>query len=818
MGVEPVTVLLVMDQPSQVHAIQTLLDSTLEQQFTLTHVSQLSDALDSLRHETFHVILLALKTPDDALSAVADLRRAAPCVPVVVLQAGADDEYALRIIQAGAQDCLDTRTVQAYSLIRTLRLAIARAQVPGSMPVPLFSSQALLDDLPYGVIILDSAGRPVFSNKAGLLMTREHATWMSPFIASDSVTQIMDATGNALAASMTPGGRALDGEVIHRQRYRVQQSNHREEVLLDVSAAPVRDSMGAITGAIVVFIDVTQEQHLVKTMGMLLDELLSSEARYRTLVEQLPVTVYKSEPHVPYADTYISPHIETLLGFTPLEWLAKSDRWREQIHPDDREYIVHAVLTAFAASEPYKLDYRMITRDGSIVWVSDEARIVTSDRGQPTFMQGVLLDITARKQAEEAQHRRAQVQRILASLTLLATATLDAETMLPRLCREAAVAFNLYNASVFLLEDHATLRFAVSAQPDAAVGARFPMDTPYFVAGRAVMERRALYDNRYATRPLPDILDALARAYTPIKSVLAAPIAIGDEIVGSLTLTSEQHDRFGDDDLAAVTDIADVVGRALHNAQLYAREQDLAAQMRRIEHWRTALLRMMSHEVRTPLGQILGFTELLTGEAGNLGDRARRYLDNVQIAATRLNIVVQRSLDLLRLHAEDVAFAREPVDVDDLVGTAIAGQQSFAASRGIALHSTSAMPRMEVSGDRQLLHQALDILLENAVKVTPRGGHVNVTVEPRLASVEIGVRDGGKGVSQEVRDAVLVGEADDLLDRQHSEAELSLLMARRIAELHSGMLQWTEADEDRTGFILLLPRPDEKQRTVHNRA
>ena len=130
------------------------------------------------------------------------------------------------------------------------------------------------------------------------------------------------------------------------------------------------------------------------------DELSAAEAKYRALVESLPAVVYTSSLGRAGRWSYVSPRITDLLGFTPEEWLADPDIWFHQVHPDDRPEQLLEEAAARESGEPLEAEYRMLTRSGKTIWVRDEAVVVENDDGRPLFIQGVLVDITRRKELE----------------------------------------------------------------------------------------------------------------------------------------------------------------------------------------------------------------------------------------------------------------------------------------------------------------------------------------------------------------------------------------------------------------------------------
>ncbi|HEY7730807.1 MAG TPA: EAL domain-containing protein [Gaiellaceae bacterium] len=135
--------------------------------------------------------------------------------------------------------------------------------------------------------------------------------------------------------------------------------------------------------------------------------LHGAEARFRTLVEQLPLTVYIDAIDEASSNIYTSPQIESMLGYTTQEWLADPLLFVRLLHPDDRERVLAVHAHTHATHEPLCVEYRLIARDGRIVWVLDEARIISDPSGGGQVLQGYLLDVTARKEAEELLRHQA---------------------------------------------------------------------------------------------------------------------------------------------------------------------------------------------------------------------------------------------------------------------------------------------------------------------------------------------------------------------------------------------------------------------------
>ncbi|QDU99194.1 PAS domain-containing sensor histidine kinase [Lignipirellula cremea] len=125
------------------------------------------------------------------------------------------------------------------------------------------------------------------------------------------------------------------------------------------------------------------------------------EARYRTLVEGLPAVTFMAALDEGLNELYVSPQIETLLGFSQEEWLGNPILWYSQLHPDDRKRWHTEFAVTCSTGKPFNSIYRFYSRAGNVVWVHGEAKVIRDEAGRPLFLQGVAFDITQMKIAED---------------------------------------------------------------------------------------------------------------------------------------------------------------------------------------------------------------------------------------------------------------------------------------------------------------------------------------------------------------------------------------------------------------------------------
>ncbi len=133
-----------------------------------------------------------------------------------------------------------------------------------------------------------------------------------------------------------------------------------------------------------------------------------AEERYRVLVETVPAVTYTDRANGTYPNIaiYTSPQIEALVGYSAEEWLDPTrDLWQERLHPEDRAWVLAADARSKSTGEPFGAEYRLLAKDGRVVWVRDEAALMRGENGEPLYWQGVLVDVTDRKEVEEALRR-----------------------------------------------------------------------------------------------------------------------------------------------------------------------------------------------------------------------------------------------------------------------------------------------------------------------------------------------------------------------------------------------------------------------------
>jgi PAS domain S-box-containing protein len=196
------------------------------------------------------------------------------------------------------------------------------------------------------------------------------------------------------------------GDVAFRSEYRMQSNDGRVVWVRDEAVPIARDDEGHITFQGVMF-DITDRK-------VAEERLLAAETRYRSLVEHMPVVAYLVDHVADPPERYVAPGVTELTGYSQGEWISDPHLWSSILHPDDRRRVLDAWDVATNDGAPFRGEYRLIARDGHVVWVLDDARPVERGDQSGSFVwQGVLVDVTARMEAEQRVRDAEQTYRTL---------------------------------------------------------------------------------------------------------------------------------------------------------------------------------------------------------------------------------------------------------------------------------------------------------------------------------------------------------------------------------------------------------------------
>ncbi len=155
--------------------------------------------------------------------------------------------------------------------------------------------------------------------------------------------------------------------------------------------------------------------------------LREAEVKYQSLIEQTPAVVFLDKADENETGVYISPRVEDLTGYSPAEWLADSNLWDRLIYEEDHSRISSAYEASHGNGLPFVEEYRIVHRDGHIVWIKENTHLIRDAAGQPLYWQGILLDVTSEKESQVARRESEERFRRVFHTSPIATCVVTLE-------------------------------------------------------------------------------------------------------------------------------------------------------------------------------------------------------------------------------------------------------------------------------------------------------------------------------------------------------------------------------------------------------
>jgi signal transduction histidine kinase/CheY-like chemotaxis protein len=322
-------------------------------------------------------------------------------------------------------------------------------------------------------------------------------------------------------------------------------------------------------------------------------------------------------------------------------------------------------------------------------------------------------------------------------------------------------------------------------------------------------------------------------------SFLGVPIITGQEIIGVISVQStEQVNRFDEDDKRLLSTIASNVGVAIHNAKLF--EDTIKAQAEAEEakniaeganEAKSAFLSTVSHELRTPLTSVIGFAKIIRkrltdkifplintkdSKIGRIKDQIAQNLDVVVSEGERLTTLINDVLDLAKIEAGKMEWHIENVEMASVIDQALASTAAVFDAKNLKLKKKIAKDLPTIKGDRDKLIQVLINLLSNASKFTDQG-EVICAAGVDGSDFVISVTDTGMGISAEDQPKVFdkFKQVGDTLTDKPKGTGLGLPISKEIIEYHGGKI-WVESELGKgSTFFFSLPVSGKQEATFN---
>jgi len=436
----------------------------------------------------------------------------------------------------------------------------------------------------------------------------------------------------------------------------------------------------------------------------------------------------------------------------------------------------------------------LLRRDGRGVPIHDLGAPIRNERG---VVEGVVLvcrDVTAEK-------RELSRKAMLADATAALAESLDYEETLARVARIAVPGLADWCAVDVLKEGEPRPKRLAIAHVDPAkvrlaheLVANLP-DNPEATRGIEAVLRSGKSElhpevNIPPQEPGEDARRRIVRALG-IRSAMLVPLRARGRTLGVLTFVMAESGRnYTEDDLTFAEDLARRCATALDNALLYEEQHQARHRADVASRAKDEFLAAVSHELRTPLNAIMGWATLLSSSAVE-PDRRERAIATIGRNAVAMAQLIDDLLDMSRVVSGQLRLEVQPVDLARVVESAVDSIRPTADAKNIVVVTRPGDTLPLLPGDPARLAQIIWNLLSNAVKFTPQHGRVEIALRRDGGSVEISVKDTGKGIDPRFLPHVFdpFRQEESSSSRGRGGLGLGLAITRQLVELHRGKIE-----------------------------
>ena len=289
-----------------------------------------------------------------------------------------------------------------------------------------------------------------------------------------------------------------------------------------------------------------------------------------------------------------------------------------------------------------------------------------------------------------------------------------------------------------------------------------------------------------------------------LRSRVAAPLLVGARTIGLISLVRRRVDAFTEHEIELVGLLGRLVASAVQNIRAYEGERRTVDELRRLSALRADFVSLVSHELRSPMAAVIGAARTLQLRWRELQPEQREaFLALIGDETNRLAALIGDVLDTSRIDAGTFTYRFTDVDVATLVADAVA--TAALGQDEVPVVAKLDAPLPHIRGDADRLRQIVGNLVDNAVKYSPAGQPVEVSVVQRNGAVVVSVSDRGPGIRPE--DQRLIFEKFGRVTDGSSKpgTGLGLFIARSIAEAHGGELSVSSAPGRGSTFSVKLP-------------
>ncbi|WP_017298379.1 hybrid sensor histidine kinase/response regulator [Nodosilinea nodulosa] len=573
--------------------------------------------------------------------------------------------------------------------------------------------------------------------------------------------------------------RVLDTGVGLRAEVRVEHS------VYDITLDPICDRQGRVVGIAGAAVDISERAQLEA-------EHRQAEATLRNSEEQLRLAQRAAgaglwDWNMVTNQVTWSPEYYHLYGLDA-EVTPSYENWLASILPADRQRIEQATQAAIEQRQDLKVDFRIVHPDDGQRWIMVRGQTFCDAVDNPIRMTGIAINITERKRFEQALVESEAIARTQAEEL---AALMEATPAAIWIAHDADCHYMTANRMAYELMQTEPGGPTTATPPEGEPGLPFKQ----FKEGQQIAPQDLPMQKAIRTRQ--EVVDDIEFVYPDgtVRSIYGKAVPLygpGGAVRGAI---------------GGFTEITALKRSEREREQLLQRERIAREEAEQANRLKDQFLAVLSHELRSPLNPILGWSKLLQTRSFD-PDKTAQALATIERNAQLQAQLVDDLLDLAKILRGKLHLTPVSIAMAGVVESALETVKTAAAKKSIAL-ALDLDRTVRVAGDAARLQQIVGNLLSNAVKFTPQGGQITVTLRAATDQAEVVVNDTGIGISPDFLPYLFESfrQEDISITRRHGGLGLGLAIVRQLVEIHGGSITACSPGENLGAtFTVRLPR------------
>lgn len=532
------------------------------------------------------------------------------------------------------------------------------------------------------------------------------------------------------------------------------------------------------------------ERNLIMTV-----KLKESERTFRMLAENAHDLIYRYEFIPERKFTYVSPSSLKITGYSPEEHYADPDLGMKLVYEDDTILLQSLVSGQKGFDTPIVLRWKR--KSGEVIWTEQKNTAIHDKRGRLIAIEGIARDISEQMRSE-------MVNKVLYNIASAVLVTQDVEKLISVIRTELGTLMDTENFYIAFYDKNTGLLSAPYTRDEKDQISVWPAEKS--LTGRVVQNKESLLVTRKEVYEMYE-RDEIKLIGTVAECWLGVPMYANEKVIGAFVVQSYTNpEAYTQKDEEMLTFISGQVSLSIQRQKAFEELKTALARAEESDHLKTAFLNNLSHEVRTPLNAIVGFSGLLNRPETE-GQTVEHYVDIIQKSSDQLLSIIDSIFDIATIEANQVRIFERMCNLNDVLKT-LERQFSIKIPPGVEFKINPGLDiaKAGIITDETKLYQIFNNLVGNAIKFTARG-KVEIGYKIERGYVQFYVLDTGIGITKDKQSVIFekFRQADPSIAREYGGTGLGLYIAKSYVEKLGGKIWLESSPITGTVFYFTIP-------------